>query len=347
MLADWLHLIATSVWLGGLAGLLLSFDLAPAGAARRDLLARFSRLALISVAGILATGAVSAWVEAYSWDGLISTDYGTWLIVKLVFVAGALGVGGHHLLNVRPRLGVASDERRVTAGFRRSLRLEMLLAVVIVMATGVLTGTPPARDLLERVEVLGSTRLVGAASITLRISPPEIGANQYSVVVAPSDPDTFGEIQRVYLRFQPLAVDAPTGAGGLAGSQRIQLRQSGPADANTFIGNGSFITLDGDWDVTVVVRRAGIAQDLEVPFGVTARDGKLSLTGIPQPVADRSGAAIGLGAAWLAAAAALILGAWRLRRQRVSLSYGLFGLAFVALVMGSFLVAVGGGLIST
>ncbi|HMM42289.1 MAG TPA: copper resistance protein CopC [Thermomicrobiales bacterium] len=319
VLTDWLHLIATSVWLGGLAGLLLAFDIAPAGTPRRDLLAGFSRLAMIAVVGIVATGAVSAWVEAYSWDGLISTDYGTWLIVKLVFVVGALGLGAHHLLNVRARLDAAvGDERRVAAGFRRSLRLEAVLAVAVVAATGVLTGTPPARDLLEGVEVLGSTRLVSAASITLRISPPEVGANEYSVVIAPSDLDTFGEIQRVYLRFTPLALDAPAGAAGLSGSQRVQLRQSGPADAFTFLGNGSFITLDGDWDVVVVIRRAGIAEDLEAPFGVTARDGTLALTGIPQPAADRGGAAIGLGAAWLASAAILVFGGWRLRRQRLS-----------------------------
>lgn len=348
VLADWLHLIATSVWLGGLAGLLLAFDGVPAGTPRRELLAGFSRLAMIAVAGIVATGAVSTWVEAYSWDGLVSTDYGTWLIVKLVFVVAALGLGAHHLLNVRARLGTAAgEERRVAAGFRRSLRLEAILAVAVVAATGVLTGTPPARDLLEGVEVLGSTRLVSAASITLRISPPEVGANEYSVVIAPSDLDTFGEIQRVYLRFTPLAVEGPAGAAGLSGSQRVQLRQSGPADAYTFLANGSYITLDGDWDVVVVIRRAGVAQDLEVPFGVTARDGTLSLTGIPQRAADRSGAAIGLGAAWLAAAAVLVFGAWRLRRQRLSLSYGLVGLALAALAVGSVLVAIGGGLIAT
>jgi len=349
VLADWLHLIATSVWLGGLAGLLCSFDLAPAGVARRDLLARFSRVALISVAAIVVTGAVSTWVEAYSWDGLVSTDYGSWLIVKLVFVAGALGVGAHHLVNVRPRLvsGQPDAVRRATPGFLRSLRLEALLAVAVVLATGVLTGTPPARDLLEEVEVLGSTKLMGAASITLRVSPPEVGTNDYSVVVSPSDLATFGEIQRVYLRFAPVAVDTPAGAEGLAGSQRVQLRQSGPADPYTFLGNGSFITLDGEWDVTVIVRRAGVAQDLEVPFGVTASDGELSLTGIPSPRPDRSGAAVGLGAGWLVAAALLVVGGCRLRRQRLSLGYGLFGLALAAFVVGSILVAVGGGLIAS
>lgn len=340
VMTDWLHLIATSVWLGGLVGLLLSFGLAPAGSPRRDLLARFSRLALAAVAAMVVTGAASAWIEAYSWDGLVSTDYGTWLIVKLVLVSGALGLGAHHVLNVGPRVDAAAK------GFRRSLRLEVVLGVGVVLVTGVLTGTPPARDLLEGVEVLGSTKLVAAASVTLRVSPPELGVNDYSVVVAPSDPERFGEIQRVFLRFTPVAVDSPSGSG-LAGSQRIQLRQAGPADAYTFLGNGSFITLEGEWDVTAVVRRAGVARDLEVAFGITAQDGELSLTGIPEPPDQRSGAAIGLGAAWLAVAIALVAGAWRLRQRRLSLSYGLFGLALAALAVGSFLVAIGGGLIST
>ena len=349
VLTDWLHLIVTSIWIGGLAGLLLALEIAPTSDARHGLVARFSRLALVAVLGIIATGVVSAWVEAFSWDGLVSTDYGAWLIVKLVLVAGALGFGGHHLLNVRPRLDVASPDGEigVPARFRRTLRLELLLLTGVVLVTGVLTGTPPARDLLQRVDILGSTRLTGGASITLRVSPPEVGANQYSVIVAPSDPDTFGEVQRVYLRFTPLAVDPPAGAEELAGSQRIQLRQASPGDASTFIGSGSFITLDGDWDATVVIRRAGVAQDLEASFGITARDGKLLWTGIPEPVASRSNAAIALGGVWLAAAAILVVGAWRFRRQRLSLTHGLIGLAAVAIVLGSFLIALGSGLIAT
>lgn len=340
VLTDWLHLIATSVWLGGIVGLLLSFGLAPPGEPRHSLLGRFSGLAIGAVAAMVVTGAISAWVEAYSWDGLVSTDYGTWLIVKLALVAGALGLGAHHFVNVRPRVDGAAS------GFRRSLRLEVLLGVAVVLVTGVLTGTPPARDLLEGVEVLGSTKLASAASVTLRISPPTVGVNDYSVVIAPSDPESFGEIQRVFLRFAPLAVESPDSAG-LAGNQRVQLRQSGPADPYTFLGNGSFIPLEGEWEVTVVVRRAGVARDLEVPFGVDARDGELSLIGIPAPSDDRSTAAIGLGAAWLAVAALMLAGGWRLRRRRASLSYGLFGLALAALVVGSLLVAVGGGLVAT
>lgn len=348
VLTDWLHLIVTSIWMGGLAGLLLAFDIVPAGVPRKDLIARFSRLALFSVAGIVVTGAVSAWVEAYSWDGLVSTDYGTWLIVKLVLVAGALGFGAHHLLNIRPRFEPdgAEDRRRASVSFRCSLRLEALLVAGAVVATGVLTSTPPARDLLKGVEVLASTRLVSSASVTIRIAPPRVGVNDFSVVVAPSDPEAFGDIQRVYLRFTPLAVDAPAGTAGLVGSQRIQLRQSGPADASTFLGNGSFITLDGDWNVTVVVRRAGVADDLEAPFGVTARDGKLSLTGVPEDTAKRNGAAIGLGLVWLLAAAVLLYGSWRMRSYRLALSYGLIGLALVSFAMGSLLVIVGGGILA-
>ena len=94
-------------------------------------------------------------------------------------------------------------------------------------------------------------------------------------------------------------------------------------------------------------RRVGVARDLGASFGITARDGKLLWTGIREPVASRSNAAIALGGVWLAAAAILVVGAWRFRRQRLSLTHGLIGLAAVAIVLGSFLIALGSGLIAT
>ena len=56
---DWVHLAAGSLWLGGLVGLLVFAIRLPAGR-RRDLLAivapRFSRLAMLSVAALVASG---------------------------------------------------------------------------------------------------------------------------------------------------------------------------------------------------------------------------------------------------------------------------------------------------
>ncbi|MED7826041.1 copper resistance protein CopC [Streptomyces chiangmaiensis] len=80
-----LHLLAMAVWLGGLAALLTSLyrtpDVLPAAAA-----ARFSRLALASVAVLVATGVYQSWRGLGSLDALTTTAYGRLLTAKVVVV---------------------------------------------------------------------------------------------------------------------------------------------------------------------------------------------------------------------------------------------------------------------
>src|SRR5690606_13183917 len=103
---DWLHLVGTAVWSGGLFALVLSLPLASeAGATTRTgLLQRFSVVALAAFAVLAITGTIAAVREVDSLDGLTSTDYGFWFTAKLVVVAGAVGLGAWHWLVVRPAI---------------------------------------------------------------------------------------------------------------------------------------------------------------------------------------------------------------------------------------------------
>lgn len=336
VLVDWLHGLATAVWLGGIVGLIASFDLLPSSADRRAFLWRYARVGLVTIGVLVLTGLVLARSETLSWDGLLSTDYGMWLLIKLVFVAGAAGVIAHHLLNVISQIDIGSPEQqqRTSSWFRRTLRLEAILAAIIVLITSGLIGTLPARDELQAAGVLGSTRLVADTSITIRISPTPIGANEYSVVVSPSDPETFGVIEGIDLRFS-------RGAGPLGDDVVAQLRQSGSVDARTFVGSGAFIEQEGNWIVTIVVRRVGFDTNLEVPIGVTALNGELSLTGVPSATAANNGRATAIGLIWLVIGLALFAGGWRLREQRSTMRYGLIGAGIVAAAVGVLLLAVG------
>jgi putative copper resistance protein D len=96
--ADMGHLLAAGAWFGGLAplGLALrlldhdestnSFDLR--NAAR--ILSRFSTLSLGALAAAVATGLVNGFALVGSLEGLVETEYGHWLLAKVVAVA-ALG----------------------------------------------------------------------------------------------------------------------------------------------------------------------------------------------------------------------------------------------------------------
>ncbi|MEU1198833.1 copper resistance CopC family protein [Streptomyces sp. NPDC005813] len=92
MVSSVLHLLAMAVWLGGLTALLLALH-RPAEHLPRTVVARFSRLALASVAVLAATGLYQSWRGLGSWDALTSTSYGRLLVVKLgavlLLLAGA------------------------------------------------------------------------------------------------------------------------------------------------------------------------------------------------------------------------------------------------------------------
>jgi hypothetical protein len=261
-----------------------------------------------------------------------------------VLVAGTLGFGAYHLLAVRPALESPHTAQSAHADrlFRRSVRVEALLVVGVLLMTGVLTASQPARDLFDQnTDIFAATRLTSGASITLRVSPGRVGTNQFSAVVAPSDAATFGEVQRVYLE---VTLDAGDEGAPVGDSQRIQLQQSGPDNPDEFLASGPFIALDGQWAVTIIVRRAGML-DLAVPFTLTAQGNSIQLSEVATTADTRSGSpGMLLGALWVLVAVSLALGGWRMRGYRQSLSYGLLALSAVAIIMASVLLLATSGI---
>ncbi|HSI96849.1 MAG TPA: copper resistance protein CopC [Gaiellaceae bacterium] len=136
-LADWLHLVAASVWVGGVATLaLLVWPAAPGLRARAFI--GFSRIAVGLVGAMVLAGAYLAIVRLPGVSDLWQTDYGRMLLVKLGIVALALSWGGIHHVVVRPRLEAG---RGVHA--RPSLVGETVVAMTVLLAAAVLTNVSP------------------------------------------------------------------------------------------------------------------------------------------------------------------------------------------------------------
>jgi copper transport protein len=132
---DFLHVIAASVWLGGVLALVLivpRLDTPPelAAAAAR----RFSRVALAVVLLLGATGVGRAFAELSAVSQLWTTGYGRILIVKTGLFALMI------LLGVISRSLLSSQRLRMSA----SAELVVLLGLVVAVA--VLTALPPGRN---------------------------------------------------------------------------------------------------------------------------------------------------------------------------------------------------------
>jgi len=117
--SDALHLTAASAWVGGLLPLSLLLR-----AARRrkdwasfelDAVQRFSNLGIASVATLILSGFVNAWILVGSFRGLVVTGYGQLLMLKLAAFAAMLALAAFNRFVLTPRLALASDDARQDA----------------------------------------------------------------------------------------------------------------------------------------------------------------------------------------------------------------------------------------
>lgn len=148
--ADALHLLAGSVWLGGLVALALVLaDLSGRGTLAGETLTRFSSVAAGVLAALTVTGTVLAWRVLGSWSGLVETTYGRLLLVKIGAGLVVVAIAAFNRWRLLPRLqdAVHRKERRSGAGLvTRAVAAEGALLVVVLLATGFLVDRNPDGD---------------------------------------------------------------------------------------------------------------------------------------------------------------------------------------------------------
>jgi len=138
-IADWVHLVAAMLWVGGVLTLaVVVWPLAPD--LRRAAFLRFSRLAVFLIGLLLAAGTFVAIERLPELRDLWATSYGQTLVVKIGLVCVALAWGGFHHTVVRPRL----ERGETPPGVGRSLIGESVVALAVLFAAAVLVnGAPP------------------------------------------------------------------------------------------------------------------------------------------------------------------------------------------------------------
>jgi copper transport protein len=151
---DWLHLIAGSLWLGGLVGLLVLWATVSAGlrvAALSVVVPRFSALALGSVALLLTTGTIATIDHMPALDALWDTGYGVAILVKIAILLAAMALASGNLLRTRPRLvaagaaGAGGDAGGAAAAslLRRLIAGETVLVAGAVFVAALLSSLAP------------------------------------------------------------------------------------------------------------------------------------------------------------------------------------------------------------
>ncbi len=138
-LADWMHLAAASLWVGGLVQLaFVVWPLEPE--LRRRAFLRFSRLATGLIVVLLAAGIYLSVLRLPRLSDLWAESYGQVLMVKLGLVSLALLWGAAHHFLVRPALERGAP---LFARLPRSLAGESAVGMAILLAAAVLVDSKP------------------------------------------------------------------------------------------------------------------------------------------------------------------------------------------------------------
>ncbi len=141
---DVAHHAAAAAWMSGLAivGLIIIPKTAPnilVPAVRR-----FSRLAAVSVAVLVATGLVQTLRLVGNPTSLFDTNHGKYLAVKIVVLAVMLAVANANRRRVETRLGDAKTLGRHIGPLRQAIVAEFAIGLAIVAITAAMVVSPPA-----------------------------------------------------------------------------------------------------------------------------------------------------------------------------------------------------------
>ena len=163
-----LHQGSTAVWLGGLFYLLIAIPRSPDNQFARQLIARFSKLALISVAVLAAAGFTLGVAYVGSLDAVYGTSYGIMVATKVVLFATLLLLGALNFQIAHSPSGGA-----VIASLKRFGEAELGIGITVILTAASLTSLPPAID-LKSDRVSHQEIVARLAPRTPRLSSPTI-----------------------------------------------------------------------------------------------------------------------------------------------------------------------------
>jgi len=253
LLAQWAHLAAVGVWIGGLVWLLVALGARGGAGSTREVVLRFSKLAGASLAVVVVTGVARSADELGGWRRLADSGFGRALDLKLVLFAGLVALGAGNRYRLVPLFEAGRDDAPVAARLGRSVAGELGLAAAVLaaaallsqLAPGVPTGAarpgPAATPVLEASGADWATTV----RVTLTVTPGAAGPNRFTATVADFDTGTVLPADRVELTGTPLS--RPD-----LGTARLELAR---APDGRWLGQGRLLSLAGRWDLTTTIQR--------------------------------------------------------------------------------------------
>jgi copper transport protein len=267
--SDVLHVLAASVWVGGIACIVLVLPVATRSLASQErsrlllaTLVRFSPLALACVVVIAVTGVVQAYIDVRSINGLLHSTYGTLIIAKTVLLLILIGLGWVNRSRVIPGL-----ERIAKAGespgaigllARRTVRGEFGLMLCVFAVTAALITYAPPIDAASGPFSTNTT--LGPAELEMTVEPAKVGLNTVHLYLI--DAKTGAQ----FTATKELTATATLPSKGI-GPLHLRVTAAGPGH---YILSNAVLSPGGSWEILVTDRVSefeSFNRSITVPIG--------------------------------------------------------------------------------
>jgi copper transport protein len=254
LLAQWAHIVAGGVWIGGLLILLLAVRGQPSDVTGRAV-RRFSTTAGVAIVVVALTGTFRAVIEIGSIGQLLGTAFGILVLVKvgLFVVLAALGA-----MNRWVNVARASTLLR---GLRRVASIEIIIGTVVVLVAATLVNVAPpvasastASAAAASVLVVNGSDFATTVKVRLSVSPGSAGVNSFTLRVTDYDTGALVHATAVTLEFtEPLRPQL--------GQSTLTLRRQSDG---SFAARGGNLSIAGVWAVAVIIESGNSSTEVHL-----------------------------------------------------------------------------------
>lgn len=253
VIADWLHLLAMSIWVGGLMQFIVIIPQIKTLLGYLALIvAYFSNMARLSVVILVITGTYAAWLHIGSLDALLTTFYGQAMLIKFLLFLPLLFIGAINLLLTGR--GLRSGDGVWSKRLQYLIVAEIMLVIGVMGAVSVMTAISPARISVvarEAVPPEPETNtffemvLEDEMMIHLSVEPGYIGENTFYVDLFNEETlEIIDDASLIRLRFES--------EGNNLGESELRPELQ---DDGRYIVSGSNLSVGGDWRIRMTIQR--------------------------------------------------------------------------------------------
>jgi copper transport protein len=277
--AQWFHVSAVGLWLGGLVALLIQVRGAESPA-KAELARRFALLAGFGLAIVALTGVVRAVADIGSMADLFSSEFGLLVLVKVALLLPIAALGALNHFRSVPR--ARSDLRPL----RRAGSVELAIGAVVLLVASILVNVAPPTEVAAAAGPGGQANAQASAApplevdgadygttirLRLTVSPGTVGNNEFSARIA--DYDTGAPVDATAVR---LGFSLP--ARPSIGASSLDLRPQGPG---AFAAAGTNLSLDGTWRVTALVTEPTTSVEVDLQLTVRSAAQQIDVNAVP------------------------------------------------------------------